>query len=198
MTIIKTDFSANNSRIKKYPTKVINLIGGPSTGKSILAAVIFVHLKLAGKSAESVPEFAKTLVWQKDLDALKNQYYLSQKQYEMLKILDGELQYIVTDGPLIQQLYYNQYYEHNICDIEKTKNQIISWYNEFDNINIFIERNQSFAYEQAGRYQNEDQAKNIDPILEQILIDNNIEYHKVKSDIALMNEFVKHHILNHI
>ena len=196
MTVTKTDLvSQQQHALKKYSTKVINLIGGPSTGKSVMAAVIFVHLKLAGKTAESVPEFAKSLVWQKDFEALKNQYLLSQKQYEMLKMLDGELQYIITDGPLIQQLYYNKHYENNICNIEKTHKQILSWYNEFENINIFLERNPTVLYEQAGRYQKENQAKSIDPVLEQMLIDEGVKYFKVKSDITVMNEFVKHTIL---
>lgn len=195
MTIIKTDFSSQQSHIRRYPTKIINLIGGPGVGKSILASVIFVHLKLAGKSAEYVQEYAKSLVWQKDLDTLKNQYFISQQQYKMLKVLDGELQYVVTDGPLAQQLYYNQYYADNICNVSKTKEQIIKWMSEFDNINILIERNTSHTYEQAGRYQNETQATSIDPILEQLLIDEGIQYFKVKSDIAIMNEFVKNTIL---
>lgn len=41
--------------------KVINLYGGPGTGKSTTAAMLFAKMKLAGFNCEYVPEFAKDL-----------------------------------------------------------------------------------------------------------------------------------------
>jgi adenylylsulfate kinase-like enzyme len=41
---------------------VINLFGGPGTGKSTLAAALFTDLKMKGINAELVTEFAKDLV----------------------------------------------------------------------------------------------------------------------------------------
>lgn len=44
---------------------VINLFAGPGAGKSTTAARLFSTLKLRGKNAELVQEFAKGAAWEK-------------------------------------------------------------------------------------------------------------------------------------
>ncbi len=183
------------NHLKRYATKHINIIGGPGCYKSVFASAMLVNIKLSLKSAEYVPEFAKSLVWQKKFETLKNQYYVAQQQYKMLKLLDGELQYLITDGPLAQLLYYNRTVADNICDVAKTEKQILTWYNEFDNINIFIERNPNLPYEKVGRTQNEQQAIEMDIQIEQTLIDLNIPYTKVMADLVKVNQFTNSVIL---
>ena len=46
-------------------TIIVNLFGGPGTGKSTGAAYIFSQLKLAGIDCEFVSEFAKDKVWER-------------------------------------------------------------------------------------------------------------------------------------
>lgn len=41
------------------PTLVVNLFGGPGSGKSTGAAYVFARLKMLGYNAELVTEFAK-------------------------------------------------------------------------------------------------------------------------------------------
>lgn len=45
-------------------TKVINLYGGPGTGKSSTAGMLFAHLKLRGVNCEYVQEYAKDAAWE--------------------------------------------------------------------------------------------------------------------------------------
>lgn len=194
MTMQNTGFMSQ-THLKKYATKHINLIGGPGSFKSVFAAAMLVNIKLSLKSAEFVPEFAKSLVWQKKYDVLKNQYYIAQQQHKMLKLLDGDLQYLITDGSLPQLLFYNLHTEDNICDKQKTQDQILAWYNEFDNINIFIERNPKLPYEQVGRFQSEEEAKLIDIKMENTLKELNIPYTKVMADLMKINQFTNHVIL---
>ena len=59
------------NKMRMYPTKVINIIGGPGCDKSLFTAAIILYLNLHNKTVEQIPDFAKSLVWQKDYEALK-------------------------------------------------------------------------------------------------------------------------------
>ena len=89
-------------------TKVINFIGGSGAGKSTMAAMTFAELKMRHHSVEYVQEYAKTLVWKELYHELDNQYQVSTEQYNMIKAVDGKVDYIVTDSPLVVGLFYNR------------------------------------------------------------------------------------------
>ncbi|MBK9348662.1 MAG: hypothetical protein IPN06_20785 [Burkholderiales bacterium] len=57
---------------------------------------------------------------------LKTSIFIAQRQFEMLELLDGQIQFLLTECSLPQVLYYNEHYEDNICDIAKTRKQILS------------------------------------------------------------------------
>lgn len=162
-------------------TKVINFVASPSSGKSLMAALIFSELKMRHYKAEYVQEYAKQLVWQGRLDDLANQYNVSLEQYKMIKSVDGKVEYICLDSPLLLGLYYNRYHEDNVCDIIKTENMIRSKMDEFDNIYIFLERNEEFPYETEGRIHTEEQSKVIANELMELLDELGIKYKSFKS-----------------
>jgi tRNA uridine 5-carbamoylmethylation protein Kti12 len=184
----------NPEKIRRYPTKVINLIGGPGSKKSLISSDIILQLHLQNKSVEHLADYAKYLVWQRDFETLKNQYYIAHKQYKVLKMIDGEVQFIVVEGSLPQLFYYNRNYKNNICDMAKTEIQIKQWYNEFDNINIFVERD-STPYIKGARLQNEDELKEIDQVMMNLLKRNNIPFTSLPPDIVKINEFIKSNLL---
>lgn len=163
-------------------TKVINFVASPSTGKSLMAALIFSELKMRHYKAEYVQEYAKTLVWQDRLDDLANQYNVSLEQYRMIKSVNGKVNYICLDSPLLLGLYYNRHHDNNVCNVEKTEKMILSKMSEFDNIYIFLERNEEFPYEIEGRIHNEEQSKVISSQLLDLLDEFGIEYKLFKSD----------------
>lgn len=164
-------------------THIVNLIGGPGVGKSTLSALIYAKLKLQNDKfvVEYVQEFAKQLVWTKNFDVLNNQYYVTQYQYKLLKQMNGEVDYIVTDGPICQGLYYNLHNKDNISNIDKTEKFILTSHNEFHNINIFLKRG-TFEYESQGRLQTEEEAKEIDVILKHLLKQNNVNFVEFDAD----------------
>jgi tRNA uridine 5-carbamoylmethylation protein Kti12 len=181
-------------KIRRYPTKVINLIGGPGSKKSLVLADIILQLHLQHKTVEHISDYAKYLVWQRDYETLKNQHYIAQKQYKVLKMIDGEVQFIVIEGSLPQLLYYNRNYKDNICDMDKTEIQIKKWYKEFENINVFVERDDT-DYVQSGRLQNEIEAKEMDQGMINVLKKNNIVFTSLKPDLIKINEFIKNSLL---
>ena len=86
----------------------VNLYAGPGSGKSTGAAYIFSKLKMAGVNAELVTEYAKDKVWEDNKKALANQAYVFGKQYFRLSRLEGEVDVIVTDSPLLLGVMYNK------------------------------------------------------------------------------------------
>lgn len=173
-----------------HNTYIINIISGPGAGKTTTSALIFANLKLKGYVTEYVPEYAKTLVWLKDYDTLNNQYYVSQKQFHLFKQMDKQVDFIVTDGTILHGLYYNRHNKDNTSNIEKTEKMILDCYDQFNNINIFLERG-TFTYETQGRLQTAEEAKEIDVILKHMLKQNNIKYTCFSSDVDKIDDIVK-------
>ena len=177
------------SRMRRYPTKVINLIGGPGCGKSLYASALVLKLLLRHKTVETIPDVGKMLVWQQDLEALRNQYGVALSQYRMLEVLDGEVSFIVTEGALPQLLYYNAHYADNVCDIEKTRMQILAWYKQFNNLHILVQRDLDKPYIRSGRLQDEAQALQVDKDLRHLLVEEGIKFTALPPDHKAILEF---------
>ena len=174
--------------MRMYPTKVINIIGGPGSNKSLFSSAIVLYLNMQQKTVETVPDYAKSLVWQQNFEALKNQYSIAQRQFEMIDLLDGQTHFIVTECSLPQVLYYNEHYEDNICDVAKTRAHILKWYKQHNNVNILIERGDR-KYVHSGRFQDEDHARMIDHGLRATLVREGMHFTELKPDITSINAF---------
>ncbi len=178
------------SKMRMYPTKVINIVGGPGCDKTLFSSAIILRLRLLGKSVEQIPDFAKGLVWQKDFEPLKNQYSIAQQQFRMLELLDGQVQYLVTECSLAQLLYYNEHYDENICDVTKTRIQILQWYKQHNNVCVVVERGER-PYIHSGRFQDEEGARAIDKGLVGILKREHITFTSLAPDIEAINAFAR-------
>lgn len=172
-----------------HKTRVINLVAGPGAGKTTISFLLFAHIKLRKKVAEFAPEYAKQLVWKKEFDILNNQHMVSLEQYKLLKSMNGLVDYIVTDGPLIHGIYYNRYNKDNMSDVKKTEHKIMEFNNQFENIYIYLKRG-NFEYETAGRIQTYDEALDIDDKLLHILDEYNIKYKTFVADPDNVKEMV--------
>lgn len=176
------------TKMRIYPTKVVNIIGGPGSDKSLYSAAIILYLNLHNKTVETIPDYAKSLVWQQNFEVLKNQYFIAQRQFEMLNLLDGQVQFLITECSLPQVLYYNENYPDNICDIAKTRAQILEWYGQHNNINILVERGDK-KYVHTGRFQDEEQARSIDRGLRELLSREGIPFTLLPPNVDDINAF---------
>jgi hypothetical protein len=176
------------NKMRMYPTKVINIIGGPGCDKSLFTSAIILYLSLHQKAVEQIPDFAKSLVWQKDYEALKNQYHIAQQQFRMIELLDGQVQYLVTECSLPQVLYYNEHYPDNICDRGKTRQQVLDWYKQHNNVNVLVERGDR-KYIHTGRFQDEAQAREVDQGLRQTLRREGLPFTALPPEIEAINAF---------
>jgi ABC-type oligopeptide transport system ATPase subunit len=139
--------------------KVINLYGGPGTGKSTTAAGLFYQMKSRGYKVELVTEYAKDLTYDKRHTILKNQEYVFAKQLAKLRRLKGQVDYVITDSPLLMQLNYIS----DDYDLPILKQLIVDGHDLFDNIEIFLERNlEHHEFQEYGRNQTVQEAMYID------------------------------------
>jgi nicotinamide riboside kinase len=158
------------------PALFCNILGGPGTGKSTVASGVFCKLKLMGFNAEYIQEYAKDKTWEKNRIALDCQPYIMGKQlFRQYRLMD-QVEIAVTDTSL---LLANVYKTFGVTpSYEKTT---IEQFNLFDNMCIFLVRNtDAHPYNPKGRSQNEDEAKELDAQILELLIDNHIPFHTVR------------------
>lgn len=150
-------------------TKVVNLFGGPSSGKSTAAAGIFNRMKVRGINAELVMEAAKDHVYEGHTNILSDQLYLLSHQNRRLARLNGKVDYIITDSPLPLCLIYKPE------DYLKTFDSLVmELYSTYNNINFFLKRVDSFQEE--GRVHNQKQSLQIDKRIKGVLDWSTIPY----------------------
>ena len=160
-------------------TIVVNLLGAAGSGKSTLATRIFASLKMKGYNCEYVPEFAKQIVYEENFKKLNNQLYIFANQYYNLDSIRDKVKIIVTDSPILLSIFYNSKGNFNQIP-NKTFNDIVLYcYSTFDNLNFFIKRDHE--YKQEGRYQNEEQAKKEEKVLQNLLANLPIDLQTLSS-----------------
>ncbi len=162
---------------------IINIVGGPGTGKSLYAAYLFTMLKVNQRNVEYCQEYAKDLVWREKYEILRNQHIVAYHQFKALKGASKHVEAAITDGSLIHNFYYNKNIDINYSNIELTEKRINKYYKKFNNIVIYLKRNPKYKYQQEGRYQTEEEAKDIDGNILDILIEKNIKHIEVVADM---------------
>lgn len=156
-------------------TKIINFIAGAGAGKSTMCAGVFSKLKMQGIDCELSSEYAKELVWESRNETFKDEVYIFAKQNHRLFRLNGKVDVVLTDRPLIMSNIYNKYYNPNRKEFNDIFEKFVkvNW-DMYDNINIFINRIKE--YNKNGRNESFEQAKELDILFKKYLDDNNIKY----------------------
>lgn len=137
---------------------VINLVGGPGSGKSTTATGVFHKLKLLGYNCEYVSEIAKDLVWEERHVAIACQPYVFGKQLIRMERLANKVDVIITDCPLVLCAYYGQFL-HPGKYPESFFDSVHSIAAGFDNMYYFINRVKK--YNPSGRNQTEEEADKV-------------------------------------
>lgn len=155
-------------RTVQRPT-IINLFGGPGVGKSTLAAHTFYHLKSMGLNCELVTEYAKDLVWKQAHRVLQNELYVFAKQNLRLAMIGDQVDYIVTDSPILLPILYDQ-------DRDPIFRQlVVHWFHKYNNVNFLIDRKK--VYSPVGRTHTEPEARALDGLIQNMLDTERIPYH---------------------
>lgn len=154
-------------------TLVVNLLGGPGVGKSTTAAAVFAELKKAGMECELVTEFAKDLIWEERSETFKDELYIFAKQAHRLFRVNGKVDVIITDRPLILTCYYAQ-------KDKELSALCLQRFNSYNNLNFFL--NRVVKYNPVGRNESEEEAKRVDMETKKFLNDHNIPFTEIPGD----------------
>lgn len=161
--------------------KVVNLFAGPGTGKSTTAAALFAELKYGSEpdapfqyppqNAELVTEAAKDAAWEGRSGKFfaAQQYILGEQSWRQWR-LKGDTDIVVTDSPLPMGLVYMR----DDFPMQSLRQQILEDFNQYDNFNVFITRNK--PYNNKGRMQDEDEARQLDGLIKDMLYEFSIPY----------------------
>lgn len=155
---------------------LINLFGGPGAGKSTGAAYIFSQLKMAGVNAELVTEFAKDKVWEGNKEVFKNQAYIFGKQYFKISRCADKVDVIITDSPLLLSIIYND----NPILGDSFNETVKNVFSSFNSMNYILSREKE--YNPVGRNQTEDEAKEVDIQVKELLDSEKIAYELVEGN----------------
>jgi len=137
-------------------TRVIELLGGPGCGKSTLAAELFYRMKRRGVKVELVREWVKKWAWEDRKIKNTDQYIIFASQLEEEKVLYGKVDYIITDSPIYVSPFYAWHYTGN-TDLIQAMDVA---YELAERYPFFLSREK--AYQQEGRYETEEQARDVD------------------------------------
>lgn len=176
--------------------KVINFFGGPGSGKSVSSAFLFSKLKLDGHSCQYINEYAKDCVYQGRLSLIRNdQLYILAKQNHKLKMLQLSKQanFAIVDSPLILSCIYgkwNNSITQNFCNLT------LQIFNQYQNINFFIERNKKF--QNSGRIHSNVQSQNIDKMIKKFLNEHNIFYQDIQANDSFYQQIINSKQFNSI
>lgn len=170
-------------------TVVINLFGGPGTGKSTLAAELFSEMKKHDYNVEMVREWVKLWAWEGKKMTLVDQIMVFANQLREETTLYGKVNFLITDSPIILSPFYekaNYNSTHTLSAVkaimsETEKNDVVY-------LNYFIKRIRK--YKTDGRFQSEIEAKQLDKQLQAFLKANNLKYEFITSAEDILLEFL--------
>lgn len=163
--------------------KMINIFGSPGVGKSTIAAGMFFRMKTDRYSVELLHEYAKDLVWSERFNELNDQMYVSGKQYHKQYILNGKVDYVITDSPIFLGLLYRGGLSDKYNDL------MIELFNKFDNVNFLLESDFD-VYDPNGRMQDKQESIELSHQLVEYLDRYAIKYTKVHVHRPKMYEII--------
>ena len=159
-------------------TLVINLIGGPCSGKSTVAAELFARLKKMGIHCELVSEYIKDRIYEENQTIPKNQIAIFGMEHYNISNKLGKVDVIVHDGSFINNIIYKAEENKHFDDL------IISEYKRFWNLDFFIKRG-NIEFETYGRIHNLKQSKELDKIIKETYDSYGLSYIEVESREAV-------------
>ena len=175
-------------------SKIINIFGGPGIGKSSIAAGITYKLKKNHISCDQPYEFPKLLAWDDNHSAIQDQLYVLANQHRGIVKSYGKVDYIVLDSPILLSLTYRNYYKGTEYPSslygESFDKMVLDTFNQYDNINIVLDRADG-VHNNDERYQNLEESKDLDIVIENTLIKNNIPFYKIKVDDDTVDNIMK-------
>ena len=149
-------------------TKVINILGGPCTGKSTVSAELYAFLKKQNISCEMALEYAKDKVWAESLEVLEDQIYVFGHQHHRIFRLLGKVEVVICDSPLLLSIIYDKEQRKVLKEL------VLFEHFKTNSLNIMLKR--ATKFEEKGRYHTLEQSKEIDNNIKRMLNEDKIDF----------------------
>lgn len=171
---------------------IINLFGGPCSGKSTTASELFSIMKKSGYSVENTQEFPKVLSWDGNIESIRDQFYVTANQHRNISRIYGKVDYIIVDSPILLGLVYKKLYDNfnnypsEFYD-ETFDDFVINLFKKYKSVNIYLKRIHNI-YDKIGRYQNYEESISIDEKIKKLLLDNNLPFVEFDVDYTVTKQ----------
>lgn len=165
-------------------TRILTLYGGPGTGKSTTAARVFTMFKELGVSVEMAREYVKRWAWEGRQISGFDEYYFVGKQIREESHLFNKVDYIVSDKPLVMDIYYARKYASPTI-AKGIEGAVTSFYQAaaehgHRHFHLFLRR--SKTYDPRGRYEDEQTALAMDGEIRLLLEELRYPYEECDTD----------------
>jgi nicotinamide riboside kinase len=149
---------------------LINVFGGPSIGKTTIAAELFVELKKNHVEVELVSEFPKDVVVEERPNALEHQWYITGTQAYRIHTAYKCMQAVITDSPILLGPVYDVDASPALLALS------LEHHEKYNNLNIMLTRSLDYEHSMAGRVHSLTQSVSIDNRIMRFLDDQSIPY----------------------
>lgn len=160
--------------------RIVCLYGGPGSGKSTTCAGLFYNMKLLGFDVEMNREYVKEWVWEgRSIQEGDQPYFFSKMARRERIYMKNDVDYIVTDSPLVLTHYYGLKYDPMEREFNTSLMMLKNHHQICKNMGYKVEHyfiTRSKTYNPNGRYQTEDEARQIDYEIREMLERLGIRY----------------------
>lgn len=174
-------------RYSRYPdltdrsrTPLLSLYGGPGTGKSTTAALLFAAYKQAGVNVELAHEVAKDYTWEGAHGKLGFQPLIAAEQMWRYERLARKVDLIITDTSTLLSVIHGKVGGGSTA----FNDWIIDDYRRRNTIDVFLTRNPMRAYNPSGRLQSADSAKSMDTTIRTMLQHYGVDHLEVEVGLS--------------
>ena len=160
----------------------INFVGGPGCGKSTNAANLFALMK-GTYSVELVTEYVKSWAYESRQIYPYDQIYFFGKQMnrEYTVLEKGKVDTIITDSPLLLQVAYAERAGLPKQTIDSMLTILEEYEKQYPSIYIYLNRSGK-DYIDEGRYENLQQAKEMDELIASMMEREDLNYWDIDWD----------------
>jgi nicotinamide riboside kinase len=175
---------------------VVNFFGGPGSGKTTAAAKLFASLKHHDVDSILVGEFAQECILAGDSNALKDQLWILANSHRRIRAAYQNSRVTIVDSPMLLSVMYAVIYEIEMPF--SFKELVLNLNNQFQNINILIERSGSSNHSMVGRVHSLSESIGIDRKVESLLVTNEIPFIRESEVAGDLTDFLTQQILEYL
>jgi hypothetical protein len=174
-------------------TKIINLFGGPGSGKSTITSGLFYELKKRNISCDNPYEFPKQVAWEDNKSQITDQLYIFANQHRGIVRSYGKVDFIILDSPILLSLAYKDGYDKGYPASlygESFDKMVFDVFNQYTNINFLLNRDDK-KYQTEGRFQSQTESSMFHNKIKNILDDHDLTYFNMEVNGDTVDKIIK-------